>query len=150
MLVPHDPKPRPHRQRRARWITRWKPALNAFAITFEGRIDLNNNNTDNRVYTVRLTLPPDTTVATYAYDDDEHLQSPTNASVGTTSYGYDAAGNLTTTTLPAGNDLASRPLKRTADLRGTATSTAEAVPTTVPRAVPRPTNLLAIRFTTHR
>ena len=28
---------------RARWITRWKPALNAFAITFEGRIDLNNN-----------------------------------------------------------------------------------------------------------
>jgi putative transposase len=22
---------------RARWITRWKPALNAFAITFEGR-----------------------------------------------------------------------------------------------------------------
>ncbi len=28
---------------RARWITRWKAALNAFAITFEGRIDLNNN-----------------------------------------------------------------------------------------------------------
>lgn len=28
---------------RARWITRWKPALNAFAVTFEGRIDLNNN-----------------------------------------------------------------------------------------------------------
>ncbi len=25
---------------RARWITRWKAALNAFAITFEGRIDL--------------------------------------------------------------------------------------------------------------
>lgn len=24
---------------RARWITRWKPALNAFAITFEGRIN---------------------------------------------------------------------------------------------------------------
>ena len=23
---------------RARWITRWKPALNAFAITFEGRL----------------------------------------------------------------------------------------------------------------
>jgi transposase-like protein len=23
---------------RARWATRWKPALNAFAITFEGRI----------------------------------------------------------------------------------------------------------------
>ena len=28
---------------RRRWITRWKPALNAFAITFEGRINLNNN-----------------------------------------------------------------------------------------------------------
>jgi putative transposase len=27
---------------RARWITRWKPALNAFAITFEGRIIPNN------------------------------------------------------------------------------------------------------------
>ena len=26
-----------------RWINRWKPALNAFAVTFEGRIDLNNN-----------------------------------------------------------------------------------------------------------
>ena len=23
---------------RARWVTRWKPALNAFAITFEGRL----------------------------------------------------------------------------------------------------------------
>jgi putative transposase len=22
----------------ARWVTRWKPALNAFAITFEGRL----------------------------------------------------------------------------------------------------------------
>jgi hypothetical protein len=28
---------------RARWVTRWKATLNAFAITFEGRIDLNNN-----------------------------------------------------------------------------------------------------------
>jgi putative transposase len=27
---------------RARWITRWKPALNAFAVTFEGRIEINN------------------------------------------------------------------------------------------------------------
>ena len=27
---------------RARWITRWKPALNAFAITIEGRIEINN------------------------------------------------------------------------------------------------------------
>jgi putative transposase len=24
---------------RARWVTRWKPALNALAITFEGRIN---------------------------------------------------------------------------------------------------------------
>ena len=28
---------------RARWVTRWKPALNAFAITFEGRINPANN-----------------------------------------------------------------------------------------------------------
>lgn len=28
---------------RARWVTRWKAALNAFAITFEDRINLNNN-----------------------------------------------------------------------------------------------------------
>ena len=28
---------------RARWATRWKPALNAFAITFEGRINPANN-----------------------------------------------------------------------------------------------------------
>jgi putative transposase len=28
---------------RARWITRWKPALNAFAITFEGRLFPSNN-----------------------------------------------------------------------------------------------------------
>jgi putative transposase len=28
---------------RARWITRWKPALNAFAVTFEGRIIPTNN-----------------------------------------------------------------------------------------------------------
>jgi hypothetical protein len=27
---------------RARWITRWKPALNAFAVTFEGRIEITN------------------------------------------------------------------------------------------------------------
>jgi transposase-like protein len=33
-----DPKGRG----RARWITRWKPALNAFALTFEGRIEINN------------------------------------------------------------------------------------------------------------
>jgi len=28
---------------RARWATRWKPALNAFAITFEGRITPTGN-----------------------------------------------------------------------------------------------------------
>ena len=28
---------------KARWAMRWKPALNAFAITFEGRITLNGN-----------------------------------------------------------------------------------------------------------
>ena len=27
---------------RARWITRWKPALNAFTVTFEDRIEINN------------------------------------------------------------------------------------------------------------
>jgi transposase-like protein len=27
---------------RARWITRWKAALNAFAVTFEGRIEIND------------------------------------------------------------------------------------------------------------
>jgi len=26
-----------------RWSNRWKPALNAFAITFEGRIEINVN-----------------------------------------------------------------------------------------------------------
>jgi putative transposase len=29
---------------RARWITRWKPALNAFAITFEGRLTPSTTN----------------------------------------------------------------------------------------------------------
>ncbi len=28
---------------KARWVMRWKPALNAFAITFEGRITPNGN-----------------------------------------------------------------------------------------------------------
>ncbi len=28
---------------RARWVARWKPALNAFAMTFEGRIILSKN-----------------------------------------------------------------------------------------------------------
>jgi transposase-like protein len=29
---------------RARWVVRWKPALNAFAITFEGRITPSTTN----------------------------------------------------------------------------------------------------------
>ena len=33
----------PTGQGRARWATRWKPALNAFAITFDGRINPANN-----------------------------------------------------------------------------------------------------------
>lgn len=32
--------PRGHGQ--ARWITRWKPALNAFAVTFEDRTEITN------------------------------------------------------------------------------------------------------------
>jgi putative transposase len=32
----------PSGQGRARWITRWKPALNVCAVTFEGRIEINN------------------------------------------------------------------------------------------------------------
>ena len=35
--VPGDPIPGPHRAGRARWTMRWKPALNAFAITFGDR-----------------------------------------------------------------------------------------------------------------
>jgi transposase-like protein len=27
---------------RQRWSNRWKPALNAFAVTFEGRIEIND------------------------------------------------------------------------------------------------------------
>jgi hypothetical protein len=38
MSLPGDPVARPDRPRRARWAMRWKPALNAFAITFNGRI----------------------------------------------------------------------------------------------------------------
>jgi putative transposase len=29
---------------RARWVTRWKPALNAFAITFHGRLNPSGHN----------------------------------------------------------------------------------------------------------
>jgi transposase-like protein len=32
----------PRGRGRARWINRWKPALNAFAVTFEGRIEIIN------------------------------------------------------------------------------------------------------------
>lgn len=34
----------PTRRGRARWARRWKPALNAFAITFEGRIVPSSSN----------------------------------------------------------------------------------------------------------
>ena len=34
---------RPTGRGRARWVMRWKPALNAFAVTFEGRIDPTTN-----------------------------------------------------------------------------------------------------------
>ena len=40
-----------------RWSNRWKPALNAFAITFEGRIEINVNNHARRSYTVLQTDP---------------------------------------------------------------------------------------------
>ena len=36
--LPGHPIPRPGREGRARWAMRWKPALNAFAITFAGRV----------------------------------------------------------------------------------------------------------------
>ena len=45
---------------------------------------------------------PDSTATSQAFDDDGRLTSVSSASL-TTSFGYDAAGNLTTTTLPSGN-----------------------------------------------
>ena len=36
--------PDPTGRGRARWVMRWKPALNAFAVTFEGRIDPTTTN----------------------------------------------------------------------------------------------------------
>src|SRR5262249_61188812 len=45
---------------------------------------------------------PGGTQTTYGYDDDERLASATSSSQ-TTSYGYDAAGELTQTTRPSGN-----------------------------------------------
>jgi putative transposase len=37
MPLSGDPFPRPTGVGRARWMMRWKPALNAFAITFGDR-----------------------------------------------------------------------------------------------------------------
>jgi hypothetical protein len=34
-----DPIAGPDREWSGRWMMRWKPALNAFAITFEGRLE---------------------------------------------------------------------------------------------------------------
>jgi RHS repeat-associated protein len=45
---------------------------------------------------------PDSTSATYAFDDDSRLTSVTSSSL-TTSFGYDEAANITTVTLPSGN-----------------------------------------------
>lgn len=39
MPLPRHPGAGPTGKGRARWATRWKPALNAFAITFDGRIN---------------------------------------------------------------------------------------------------------------
>jgi putative transposase len=39
MPLPRHPGTGPHRQRQARWATRWKPALNASAISFDGKIN---------------------------------------------------------------------------------------------------------------
>ena len=38
MSLSRDPFPGPTGRGKARWAMRWKPALNAFAITFNGRI----------------------------------------------------------------------------------------------------------------
>ena len=38
MPVPGDHEPGPHRKGRKRWTNRWKAALNAFDITFDGRL----------------------------------------------------------------------------------------------------------------
>ena len=47
----------PTGQGRRRWTMRWKPALNAFDITFDGRLSAARNNHNNPAYTVRLTDP---------------------------------------------------------------------------------------------
>jgi len=38
MPLPGDHEPGPHREGRKRWTNRWKAALNAFDITFDGRL----------------------------------------------------------------------------------------------------------------
>ena len=48
---------------------------------------------------------PDTTAVTQAFDDDGRLTSVASGGQ-TTGFAYDAAGNLTTTTLPSGNGYA--------------------------------------------
>jgi RHS repeat-associated protein len=55
----------------------------------------NSGNITGRTY-------PDSTSTTQVFDDDGRLTGVTSANL-TTSFGYDAAGNLTTTTLPSGN-----------------------------------------------
>ena len=43
---------------RKRWTNRWKAALNAFDITFDGRLSADASNNRDRSYTVNLTDPP--------------------------------------------------------------------------------------------
>ena len=40
---------------RQRWTNRWKAALNAFDITFDGRLSADASNKSERSYTVKLT-----------------------------------------------------------------------------------------------
>ena len=42
---------------RKRWTNRWKAALNAFDMTFDGRLSAGRNNNRGRSYTVNLTDP---------------------------------------------------------------------------------------------
>jgi putative transposase len=41
--VPGDHEPRPTGKGRKRWTNRWKAALNAFDITFDGRLSAGRN-----------------------------------------------------------------------------------------------------------
>ena len=65
---------------------------NSLALTTASRVTLPNS---TRNY-------PDSTVTTSGYDNGERLASATSGGV-TTSYVYDAASNLVTTTLPSAN-----------------------------------------------